>query len=531
MTAAVFLGILTLYLGTLYPSIAPRDSADMAAAALTLTAAHPPGYPLYAILGRAWLEIFPFGDPSYRLNLLSALAGAGAAAALFALVRRRAGVLGGLAAAAVFALSAPLWKFSLLSEKYSLHALFAAALLLLAEGTRQHIFARARLTGLLLGLGLVNHQTLIFWLPGVLWLWRREASRQEVSTSRLAAAASPGLGAGLALNMFLWIRLGGLRPAWDTMIRARYGSAVLFAGMAEPLTLDSAFALLCHAARGLADAVSWPAAAAALVGAALVWREDRSRAAGWLLCAACAGPLFILLSRFDPSNWVARSVLEPAFLLPSLVAAAFAGAAVGVLSRRCLPAGALAAAGLAATALVLRAPLPDHRDDFLAYDYALDLRRAVPPGGALLANGDTASFALRWLDLVRPEARARQVAPAGLSDARSWLAAGAGRADLFTTGIGPAALLSAGLPSTARPLSPEGLVQHVGARPPTDPPLSVLRRPRAWDRDESYARDAKLSYAFAAWAAARLLEAQGRRPPQSLDLTAVSLDGEDYQLE
>jgi len=56
---AVFAAAFALYLYCLYPTIAPRDSADMAAAALTLGVAHPPGYPLYALLGRAWLTLLP----------------------------------------------------------------------------------------------------------------------------------------------------------------------------------------------------------------------------------------------------------------------------------------------------------------------------------------------------------------------------------------------------------------------------------------------------------------------------------------
>jgi hypothetical protein len=533
MTAvlAVFAAAFSLYLGCLYPAIAPRDSADMAAAAMTLGVAHPPGYPFYSLAGHAWLDLLAWGNSAYRLNALSALAGGAAVAILFALVRRRAGTIGALAAAALWAFSAPLWKFSLLEEKYSLHALFAVALLALAEGERESVFRRVRLSGLLLGLGLVNHQSLLFWIPCVAWLWRAEAVRSDVPWPRLAAAAAGPLAAGLALYAFLWVRLGALGPALATVLRARYGAGTLFAGFARPLTPETGGELLAYAARGTAEAVGWGTAAAAVIGTTLAWRTGRSRTAAWLAGAALAGPVFILLTRFDPSNWVARSVLEPAFLLPALVAAAFAGEAVGGLSRRSKALGAAAAILLPAAALAARAPLPEHRDDFLAYDYVHDLRRAVPPGGALLAAGDTASFGLSWLALSEPEARPREVAPSRLVDARAWLAARTGRPDVFVTGLGPADLRALGLPAADRPLSPQGLVARIGVRPPAPAPLSVLRRPRAWTRDESYARDAKLSYAFASWASARLLESQGLTPPETLDLAAAADDPEDYRLQ
>jgi len=209
-TLAVFAAAFAAFLGCLYPAIAPRDSADLAATALTLGVAHPPGYPLFSVLGHAWLTAFPLGNTAYRLNLLSALAGAAAAAALFALARRRAGILGGLTAAALWSLSAPLWKFSLLAESYSLQALFAAVLLLLAEGDDESVFVRARTSGFILGLGLVNHQSLLFIVPGLLWLWRAEAARSRVSAARLLTAAGLPLLAGLSFYAFLWVRLEGL---------------------------------------------------------------------------------------------------------------------------------------------------------------------------------------------------------------------------------------------------------------------------------------------------------------------------------
>jgi hypothetical protein len=528
---AVFAAAFSVYLGCLYPTIAPRDSADMAATALTLGVAHPPGYPLYSLLGRAWLSLLQWGNPAYRLNVLSATAGAAAVAVLFVLVRRRAGLLGALAAASAWALSAPLWKFSLVEEKYSLHALFAVLLLLLAEGKREDLFARARLSGLLLGLGLVNHQSLLFWVPAVAWLWRAEASRHGAPPARVLAAAAWPLAAGLSLYAFLWVRLGALGPALAVALRTRYGSGTLSAGLSRPLTPELAGALFSYAASGVATAAGWGTAAAAAVGAALAWRSERPRAAAWLGGAILSGPAFIVLSRFDPSNWIARSVLEPAFLLPSLVAAAFAGEAVGAASRRGAAPGILAAAIVAFSPLISGAPWSEHRDNFLAYDYVRDLRRAVPPGGALLAAGDTASFGLRWLALTAPEPKPPEVASARVVDAKAWRAANAERLDAFTTGLSLDDLRALGLPSAGAPLAPEGLVQRIGVRPPAPAPPTILRRPRAWARDESYARDAKLSYAFSSWLSARLLGAQGVPPPETLDLAAAAADPEDYRLQ
>lgn len=525
---AAFAAAFALNLGCAYPAIAPRDAADMAAAAYTLGVAHPPGYPLYSVLGRAWLVLFPWGAEAYRLNALSAAAGAAAAALLFVWVRRRAGAVGAAAAAAAWALSAPLWKFSTLSEKYSLHALFAVALLLLAEGERESVHARARLSGLLAGLALVNHQTILLWLPAVLWLWRAEAARTGARPERLLASAAAPFAAGLALNLFLWVRLGSFAEAFAVATRRRYGAGTLSAGLARPLTPESVGAAIAFFFRALVDALSWPAAALAAVGAAVAWSRERVRAGALLVGLACAGPLFVALARVDPADWVARSILEPAFLLPALAAAAFVGDAVGALSRRSAALGAAVAVSVAI--VPARGAWGEHRDDYLAYDYLRDLRRAVPPGGALLAGGDTASFGLRWLELTNPESPARVVTPAELGGAAEWRAATADRRDAFVAGVGIEELRALGIGAAGTPASPEGLVLRVGALPPTPSAPTVLRRARAWERGESYARDARLSRAYAAWLAARLLEGQGRTAPETLDLTAASDDPDDYRL-
>ncbi|MDE2291009.1 MAG: DUF2723 domain-containing protein, partial [Elusimicrobia bacterium] len=70
-----------LYVASAYPALSSyRDSGDLAASAWTLGVAHPPGYPFYTLLGHVWAALLPLGTVAYRLNLMSAAAGAAAAA-------------------------------------------------------------------------------------------------------------------------------------------------------------------------------------------------------------------------------------------------------------------------------------------------------------------------------------------------------------------------------------------------------------------------------------------------------------------
>ena len=62
-----------VYLRTLAPSIPSEDGAELIAAAYSLGIAHPPGYPLWCLLGRAFVALVPFGEVAWRLNLMSAV--------------------------------------------------------------------------------------------------------------------------------------------------------------------------------------------------------------------------------------------------------------------------------------------------------------------------------------------------------------------------------------------------------------------------------------------------------------------------
>ncbi len=61
-----------LYLKTLCPTVYSGDSGELCAAAYTLSIAHPPGYPLYTIIGWLFSHI-PLGSVAFLLNLESAL--------------------------------------------------------------------------------------------------------------------------------------------------------------------------------------------------------------------------------------------------------------------------------------------------------------------------------------------------------------------------------------------------------------------------------------------------------------------------
>lgn len=136
--ALVFLG----YLLTLAPSVTFWDAGELIAAIHTLGIPHPPGTPLFVLMGHVWSNFFPFGEVAWRLNLMSAMFSAAGAGAFFLVVhatllrvtdgmeqrRRRSVALGGAAAAAVIgAFTFTNWQNSNETEVYSVATFTIAA--------------------------------------------------------------------------------------------------------------------------------------------------------------------------------------------------------------------------------------------------------------------------------------------------------------------------------------------------------------------------------------------------------------------
>jgi Flp pilus assembly protein TadD len=82
----VFLITFAVYVYTLCPTVYWDDAGELIAACYTLGIPHPPGHPLYAILGWLFTHI-PVGSPAYRVNLMSAFFGALTCVVLFQIVR------------------------------------------------------------------------------------------------------------------------------------------------------------------------------------------------------------------------------------------------------------------------------------------------------------------------------------------------------------------------------------------------------------------------------------------------------------
>ncbi|MFA6029515.1 MAG: DUF2723 domain-containing protein [Elusimicrobiota bacterium] len=424
---ALFAGVFATYLASAYPTLSPyRDSGDLAAAALTLGVAHPPGYPLYALLGRTWLWLCAAGNPAYRLHALSALLGALAALALYlALTRRPRGetpsgrdLLSAACAALLLALAPAFRHLCVVSEMYSLLAFFGALVVLLLSPVGPPPAERAVCAAALaLGVGAAGHQTLLG--AGVLLLAAAPPrARAEGGVPwRLWGLCALFIGAGLLLFAYLpvrswrspvldWGEPRSLEPFLRMLVRADYGGVRLHPERPAGLLLAAGWLDgLRLSARIFVSELGWAGALLLFWGALRAFSGGEGPSRRRLALAALAafllsGPLFIVWANLDPALPETYAILEPHLMLPLLFAALLAGLALRDLLRRWTSPAALAVL-LALVAAGWSFPRGDaawsRRGDYTAWDYGHGLLSSLPPGALLVDPDDPTAFTLSYL--------------------------------------------------------------------------------------------------------------------------------------
>src|SRR3954467_9145094 len=176
----VTFGVFLMYLLTLAPSTAMWDTSEYMAAAYTLGLPHPPGNPLFVLLGRVFSIIPLFGpNVATRINVLAALCSAVSAGMWFLITervlvgwfpQRWQRLIGGVLAAVLGATAFTVWNQSVVNEKVYTVSLVGIAIIswLMIRWSDDPDGPKADrllvLVAYLLGLGYANHMAGM--LPG-----------------------------------------------------------------------------------------------------------------------------------------------------------------------------------------------------------------------------------------------------------------------------------------------------------------------------------------------------------------------------
>ncbi|MEP6620164.1 MAG: DUF2723 domain-containing protein [bacterium] len=226
IAAGVGAGVLALYLLTLAPTTAMWDASEYITAAFTLGIPHPPGNPLFVLLGRV-ASLFPVGSVAVRVNALAAVCSA-ISAGIWFLVAERVLVtwsplrwtrtVAAITAAVLAATTFTVWNQSVVNEKvYTVSLAFFAVVSWLTvlwcdDPDGRYADRLLVLIAYLIGLGYCNHPAgfLVGPAVGVAVIARRP---RTLLRWRLLLAGVLALGLGLTP-----FAVEPIRAAWHPVL-------------------------------------------------------------------------------------------------------------------------------------------------------------------------------------------------------------------------------------------------------------------------------------------------------------------------
>lgn len=197
----IFLLTFLVYLSTLCPTVPGDDSGELITVCYTLGIAHPPGYPLYALIGKLF-TLIPVRSIAFRVNMMSAFFASLTAALIYLIIlelsrpdnssenrvtqamdqEQRTGNsrfpalltnLAAVSAALLFAFSKTLWSQAVIAEVYTIMVFFVALMIfMLLKWRAMEPSARRNwflwIGAFIYGLSLGARTTMIIFAPAFL---------------------------------------------------------------------------------------------------------------------------------------------------------------------------------------------------------------------------------------------------------------------------------------------------------------------------------------------------------------------------
>ena len=407
-----------LYFLTAARDLVVGDAPELITAAAVLGVPHPPGYPLFTILGYAF-SLLPWGSIPFRVNLLSVVCDSFTAGIIFLIaVRLVRSQLAGAVAAFILVINPIFWSSALAAEVFPLNNFLAALLVLFLITWHQQPQSGGVLVAacFVAGLALTNQQTIVLLAPAFCFiLWQHRSTLR--GRLRLLAICIVVFVIGLLPYAYVpwasarhpafnWGNISSLHDFISFVTRRSFGSAQLV-GKTEYLGGS--------ALRRIAALFgSFGALAGILVLLGTIHAYRRLRWYFWfsLIAFGCAGPFFIWWTNLNLATApFGLFVLRRFFLLPQVVAAPFIAFGVLMISeligRHATASRAFLlrlVVGVCLLAVSVSVLINYHRLDqsrnFIARHFAEDLFMSAEPGSILVATGDVIAFPITYFQTV-----------------------------------------------------------------------------------------------------------------------------------
>ncbi|MCK4655507.1 MAG: DUF2723 domain-containing protein [candidate division Zixibacteria bacterium] len=381
---------LVVYYLTTCRSVWIGDSGEFALALDSFGICHPPGYPLFTLLGRVFVLAMPFLRPIFAGGIFNILVAAAAVAVLYLIFNRRLGSWPALILSLLFAFSPVFWAETSGVEIYTLNALLIGLTFLVLVGKQTWKWPMA---AYLFGLSLTNHPSALSLAPALVYMFIREKQYRRLKILPVLAML---IGVAGTVYFYMLVRSHS-DPISD------WGNPETLAGLIDHMTLKQYSGWVHSSFEGFYVSVRlfimtlfkswwWIGAIATISGAIAGWKVARSETITALLILVSS---LLLASSHQAVNY------EPFYLAPMFASLVLIGNNFIWLQRRNTHSSVTAGVIVAGFACVLWLAVCNYREmDKSGFTLAEDYGKLIldtADRGTLFTAGDINSFPALYL--------------------------------------------------------------------------------------------------------------------------------------
>ncbi|KAL5008068.1 hypothetical protein ScPMuIL_013649 [Solemya velum] len=413
--------VLAVYIKTLYPSLPGGDSGELIPAAHELGVAHPPGYPLFTLVAWAAMKLIPFGSLSWRVNLITALTGAGAATLLsLTVMRQTTNMSAAILCVGLVCFGRLVWTWSVTAEVFAMNNFFIALLMVITvwfeETTKENLLKVSMIGAFVCGLSLCNQHTIVVYVVCIAGWVLTSLWKQQELTLRSLTYLSVSFIAGLVPYVYLPLSayLSNARWTWGDqrsvagllkhLLRTEYGTFDLGkdeTGLGLGYGLS---AYMGHIQTDLTTGGFYLLFGGVLLVLYRTVREKRDASSLFLLMMVVYALFFAWRANLDVENPLLLGVVERFWMQSDIILFTIG---IGELFRyvtlflflASYACRELGTAHSCSTTWWRNYPLCNHSNNTVVQDYAEGLLHSLPPNALVLTHGDISSNALRYFSL------------------------------------------------------------------------------------------------------------------------------------
>jgi hypothetical protein len=343
LPALIFVVPLLIYLHNLSNSVYGGDVGDFVTTAVVGGVAHPPGYPLFTLLGFLFAKIPINLTPAFKVGLISSISSAAAVFLFYLLILRLTKkTLISVISAFTLAFSYLFWFYSEIAEVFALNNLILVALFLVAifyyqTNKNKYLY----LLSFLLGLSLTNHHTIVLIFPSILIIVFSKRLLSFLKKPKNILKCVLMMLMGFSFYIYVPIASSMNPPVnwdkvhdWDSFIRLffRKDYGTFDAGIFIDTTLEQRIIGFKNYLFTLLTQLTIPAIAISLVGMTGSFLRNKKIFFSFLLAFVITGPAFIFYAGFPLYNNFNLGIHERFFIASSITLVVFFGLGLFYLS-------------------------------------------------------------------------------------------------------------------------------------------------------------------------------------------------------